>query len=128
MTKTHSFSDGVSVRISQVTSLRLGQADIAEDPEAKTGDPYVIATLLWHNQSKAAVELAFLITVRVGADARQAPRVYVDEPDGLTLEPGDSAEFDVGFLVSKADRRQTVIEIADIQDSSRRVSFTGSLT
>ena len=126
--KTHVFADGVTLRVSEITEAKLGPFPITEDPGAKEGDPYVIVTLEWANRSKAAIELTPLVTPRVGAEGQQAPRVEVDPPDQMNIKPGGSADYDVGLLVSEADRKQVVLEILDAQDPSRGVALTGPLT
>ena len=76
MTATHRFADGVTVAVKGFTEATIGPGTSSEDETAKEGDPYVIATLVWANESAAEVELTPLIVVKSGSSATEAPRVY----------------------------------------------------
>lgn len=125
--QTHRYPDGVTLQMSKVAVRKLGPFPNTEDPEAKEGDPYLAFTLVYKNGSKADVELTPYVVVRVGADGREAPRVYEGEArEALILEAGDSTEYDVACLIPDADRSRVVLEIVDAPDPSRNIALTGS--
>jgi hypothetical protein len=131
ITGTHVFADGLTIGVAEITEAKLGMFPQTDDPEAEVeeGDPYVIVTLQWTNRSTAPIELMPVVTVRVGADGQQAPRVSGnDARDAITIDPGGSDQYDVGFLVTDDDRKQVAMEIIDAQEPSRAVALTGSLT
>ena len=126
--QTHRYPDGVTLQMSKISERKLGPFPQTEDPDAKEGDPYLSFTLLYKNGSKASVELTPYTVVRVGADGREAPRVYEGESrEALILAAGESTEYDVACLIPEADRSRVVLEIIDTPDPSRNIALTGSV-
>ena len=74
----------------------------------------MIITLLWANKGASKVDLTPLIVVRSGSAATEAPRVHNDESrEFITLDPGDSTEYDVGVVVPAAVQNAVTMEITD---------------
>lgn len=125
--KGHRYADGVTLRVSDITESKLEIFPTTEDPEAKEGDPYIILTLTWENRSESEIEIAPIVTVRVGADGRTAAKVYAGEDrDQLNIAPGQTDEYEVACLIPEADRSKVVLEISDV-DPSRNVVLAGSI-
>ncbi len=126
MTESHRYADGVTVGVKGYTDLTMNAANVIEG--AEEGDPYVIITLLWANKGASKVDLTPLIVVRSGSAATEAPRVHNDESrEFITLDPGDSTEYDVGVVVPAAEQNAVTMEITDPADPSRAVTFAGAI-
>jgi hypothetical protein len=126
--ETYRTDDGVVVQITEIDETKLGPLATTEDSDAKEGDPFVVLATKTTNKTKTAVEFVPEAVVKFGPEKTVAAQVFVEELDGLVLEPNQAYDFNFGFLIPREYYDQVIMDLRVTIDPHRAVSFAGPIT
>lgn len=127
VTGTVGYSDGVSLKITEVTFA----AETAKGPGSFPGREYARITLTLKNGSSEAIDLGTVVPTLLDAAGGALPKVYAAEADVIDfsgiLAPGKTATAVYAFAVP-ASARDSVTLVVDFDDIHTSAVFRGELS
>ena len=127
-TEKYRLDNGLVMSVTGITHGELSEFPVTDDPNAKKGDPYTVITISLHNGGAKTVEALLNGTVLYGKDQKQAYRQNLDDIGSTpTIQPGETAPYDMGFLIPVADRGQVQLKVTVDIGEHEAAHFAGSV-
>jgi hypothetical protein len=127
-TERYRLDNGLVMSVTGITHGELGEFPVTDDPNAKKGDPYTVITISLHNGGAKTIDALLNGTVLYGKDQKQAYRHDLGDIGSTpTIQPGETAACDMGFLIPVADRGQVQLKVTVDIGQHEAAHFAGSI-
>ena len=124
---THTYPDGVRVRVCAIRTATLGMFPEASVENVQEGDPYTIISVRLKNDSQTHFEAAFLGRLLYGPNLNEAGTVNLDQATSArTAAAGEAITHDFGFLVPNEFKDDVVFELSIDIAQHPKAYFAGS--